>query len=181
MIIGQRTKIRAFEENDAILFNKWRNDPEFSKLSFGEYLFPESLDETHKWCNKLIDDEYTRFLTITTVDDRVIGRATIYDIDWRNRNCSFGSSIGEQVDRSKGYGSDARRALLNYIFHQWDFRRVFGCFGSYNMASKRSHEKVGAHILGDLKRMLFIDGEYYSLVHYEYRREDFQLEDKTLW
>lgn len=180
MITGELSIIRGVQEEDLKLFNKWRNDPEFSRLSNGFVYQPETLEETRNWLEADKSDPTVEIFTITTTEGQAIGYATLYKIDYRNRTCHFGTAIGEPLDRGKGVGSDVRRALLKYLFAEWNFHHVYGSFPSYNIASRRSHEKLGARILGEMKRMLFVKGEYQGLFNYVYDRVAFLAREKEL-
>lgn len=177
MIIGELTILRGVEDEDIKLFNLWRNQPEFGRLVAGVTYFPETLENTMDKFNPK-NHENMQFLTITTLEQQVIGFMNLYSIDTRNRNCHFGLGIGEVSERSKGYGTDARRAILRYLFEEWNFHRVFGAFASYNIASRRSHEKLGAKMIGEMKRSLYVNGEYYNYCYYQYEKELFIEMDK---
>ena len=76
-------------------------------------------------------------------DDRLIGTAEIYRIEWANGNCFLRLGIGAAEDRGKGYGTQALRMLLRYTFAELNLFRVSALVPEYNEAAIALLEKFG--------------------------------------
>ena len=135
---------------------------------------PIGLEMTEKWIRQFNAGPQSYLLSIRTIDeDRLIGMFTLRKISWISRSLRFGSAIWPPDLWSQGLGSEARRIFLEYAFKQLGFRRIYGSFSDYNIASRKSHEKLGAEVSAQNLDAVYNDGCYHDTFHYTYARERF--------
>jgi RimJ/RimL family protein N-acetyltransferase len=113
------------------------------------------------------------FWTIAGTDGEPLGFAEVFDLDRINRTLWTGTSIYEPERRQRGLGTAARRCLLSHVFYEMDYRRAFGQFIDFNVASWRSHRKLGGEVIGRRRRMSILSGQYHDYIQYVHRHEVF--------
>lgn len=62
----------------------------------------------------------------------------------------------------RGYGTDAMKVLMNFIFNNMNIRKIRLSTFSFNMRARKSYEKCGFEVEGILKDEIFKDGKYYD-------------------
>ncbi|RLC80394.1 MAG: N-acetyltransferase [Chloroflexi bacterium] len=76
---------------------------------------------------------------------RLIGRITCYGIDRKAQEAEIGILIGEKRLWGKGYGSDALRTLLGYLFREMGLKRVYLRTIKGNLRAQRCFAHCGFH------------------------------------
>jgi RimJ/RimL family protein N-acetyltransferase len=95
---------------------------------------------------------------IETLDGRAIGSCGYFKYSGRNRSCDVGIWIGEADARGQGYGTEAMRLLLWYLFRQMGLHRVALLVLSDNAAAIASYRKCGFREEGRDREAVFKDG-----------------------
>lgn len=79
---------------------------------------------------------------IETLDEgRYIGGCGINSLDWKNSVATVGIFIGDKNYWGKGYGTDAMKVLLRFIFEQMNINKVKLFVYSFNERAIKSYEK----------------------------------------
>lgn len=73
-----------------------------------------------------------------------------------------GIFIGDKKYWGKGYGTDAMRVLVKFIFEQMNIHKVKLNVYSFNERAIKSYEKCGFKVEGVLRQEIFRDGRYYD-------------------
>jgi RimJ/RimL family protein N-acetyltransferase len=63
---------------------------------------------------------------------------------------------------NNGFGTDAMKALVHYLFYTMNVNRIQLDTWSGNERAIRSYEKLGFVVEGRLRNDAFIDGKYYD-------------------
>lgn len=95
-------------------------------------------------------------------EKRFIGTIAVYLVNWRNGTCHVGISIGPE-HQGKGYGTNAMKVLLDFIFNYMNVNKVKLQVFSYNKRAILSYEKCGFLVEGILKEELFRFGKYHDI------------------
>ncbi|WP_270406389.1 GNAT family N-acetyltransferase [Paenibacillus timonensis] len=98
------------------------------------------------------------------------------EVNLASRRCTVGIGIGEKGYWDKGYGSDAMKALIHYLFQTMNLNRIQLETWSGNERAIRSYEKNGFVVEGRLRNETYIDGKYYDTIVMGLLREDYQPE-----
>jgi RimJ/RimL family protein N-acetyltransferase len=153
-------------ETDLPKLIKWINDPEIRRFLL-PYL-PVSHEMEQEWLDSLEKSAANQIvLAIETLDGNFIGTMGIHHINWKDRTAVTGTLIGEKKYRStkrrrKGYGTDAKMAVLDYIFNTLNLRKVCSSVIVFNERSLHYSLKCGYKIEGRRRKQIFKDGEYYD-------------------
>jgi RimJ/RimL family protein N-acetyltransferase len=166
--VGMRT---FDEERDLPSLMRFRSDRDSTARMFGWVRPAETRQQVVEWVEWFRGAGH--LWTFTEGGDEPLGLAAVFHVDKLNRTLWTGTSIYDPGRRRRGLGTAARRCLLSHIFYELDYRRVFGQFVDFNVASWRSHQKLGAEIVGRRRRMCILSGRYHDFVQYVYRQEAF--------
>ncbi|MDE1967131.1 MAG: GNAT family N-acetyltransferase [Patescibacteria group bacterium] len=123
---GRKTILRPLSESDLPLCQKWINDPEVRK--FIKNIFPMTMGAEREWLESRSKKNDKDIILVIEVKGRPIGTMGIHGIDWRNRTATTGALIGEKEYWGKGYGTDAKMALIGIGTRSfWGSSGATGC------------------------------------------------------
>ncbi len=166
MLTGKKVRLRAYRREDLPLALEYINEPEVKAyLKIGIPL-PMKPEEEEKWYEGLSVAKPESFsFAIETLDEpRYIGGCGLNKIDWKNRVAQVGIFIGPELYRGQGYGTDAMKVLLKFIFDQMNMNKVRLEVFSFNARAIKSYQKCGFVKEGVMRQELFRDGQYYDIV-----------------
>jgi RimJ/RimL family protein N-acetyltransferase len=153
MIDGTKVRIRQKQLEDAHNDFTWQSDQELSDLDAVSPLdipFPIYLEEFRE---QLLNPSVTRKnFAIETLDGKHIGNCVYYNIDNLRHQAEVGIMIGERDYWDKGYGTDAMTTLVNYIFNNIGFKRLYLKTLEKNIRAQHSFTKCGFSPYGHLER-----------------------------
>lgn len=152
-IRGQKVVLREKRIEDAPDDFAWRTDEELAELDATRPL-NMTYDDFLRYARTEIDDPGSRSkrLAIDTLDGRHIGNFMYYDLDLRRGEAELGIMIGDRDYWGKGYGSDALRAVQDYIFTQTTLTRVYLHTLEWNERARRSFTKAGMRDVKTVRR-----------------------------
>ena len=135
-------------EKDPEVEARWTHNAEFMRLFDLEPARPLSAAFVKKQYEKLekqMEEEknFYYFAIRAREDDHLIGRASIYWIEWSNGNGHIRLGIGAAGDRGKGYGAQALRMLLRFAFAELNLFRLTASVPEYNEAAIALLKKFG--------------------------------------
>ena len=172
-IKGNKVLLRAIEENDLELLNKWANDPEIWYM-LGSWHFPSSMEYQKRWFMSLQDDRLNQRFAIEAPDVGLIGTANLVQIDWKNNHAFHGMMLGDKDIRGKGYGTDAIMAIMRYAFEELHLERLDGSMIEYNTISLHVYcKKCGWKEEGRLRNWYFRKNRYWDKILVGVTRDDY--------
>ncbi|MEO3814450.1 GNAT family protein [Sphaerisporangium sp. B11E5] len=116
-------------------------------------------------------------LIVRRADERPVGDIVWKPVyygqksDTRSRAWRIGREMVPAA-RGQGYGTEAMRLLVGWLFANTDANRVDGYTDCGNTASRRSVEKVGWRFEGVLRGAVYRDGEHRDMAMYGLTRAD---------
>lgn len=161
MLVGQKVKLRAVEPGDYKLVAQWMNQAGVM-LYWGRPGNTESLQEVARREEAEASRGNSRKYIIETKDGHPIGQIDYYDLDWQNRNAWTSILVGDPDYWGGGYGTDAMRTLLSYLFDQLGLHRVVLTVHSSNERAQRSYAKNGFVSEGVLRDWAYFDGDWHD-------------------
>lgn len=84
-----------------------------------------------------------------------------------------GIFIGDKNYWNKGYGTDAMRILIRFIFEQMNINKIKLNVYEFNPRAVRCYEKCGFKKEGTLRQEIFRDGKYYDQYIMSILREEY--------
>lgn len=165
MFEGKLMRLRAYRKEDIEKALEFANDPEVKKCLVPGIPFPWRKEDEEKWyqsLNPFSTDSYS-FALEKLSDGEYIGRCSIIKIDWKNSVAEVGIFLGRPY-WSQGYGTDAMRVLVRFIFNEMNMNKIKLHVFSFNERAKRVYEKIGFKVEGILRQELFREGRYHDVI-----------------
>ncbi len=164
MYYGEKVCLRSYNEEDIPIATLLVNDKELKKLLVTGIPFPISPCEEESWIksqkgNK--NGEYN-FAIEDIKTKKYIGGCGIQTVNWLARVATVGIMIGDKEYWGKGYGTDAMKVLMKFIFQNMNIHKIRLSTFSFNLRAKKCYEKCGFEVEGILKDEIFKDGRYYD-------------------
>ena len=176
-IRGELVYLRPAERSDLDLFVRWFADAETTRYLAVRAPFSRAMEE--KWFDEMLAEQGKQnyhFVICLLADDRAIGTAGLHRVNYEDGHAAFGISIGEKAEWSKGYGTDALRAICDFGFGQLRLERIELDVYQPNKRARRSYEKAGFVTEGTMRHAHFSDGKHHdvlrmSLLHGEWEAQ----------
>ena len=171
MLEGKNVNLRIMEKEDLPLFAEWINKLEV----FGEYNPLHQMSRTE--VEKMLDNpsDIQPFI-IEKKDGGKIGFIVhfhVLHLGTGTKQLEIGYSL-VPGERGKGYGTEALKIMVDYLFLSRDIMRIQAQTDQRNGASQNILEKVGFKKEGALRKSLFIRGEPRDCYLYSILREDWK-------
>jgi RimJ/RimL family protein N-acetyltransferase len=160
---GSLVVLREKRLGDAPNDYRWRSDAELARFDAARPFSATYNDYLALYRDELsYPSPYRRSLAIEDMEGRHIGNVMYYNIDTIRREAEIGITVGEREYWSQGYGTDAVRALVRYIFEATGFRRIYLKTLDWNVRAQRAFEKAGFRACGRSRRggNVFVVMEY---------------------
>jgi RimJ/RimL family protein N-acetyltransferase len=145
VIKGKKVVLRDKKLEDARQDYAWKIDPELSRLDatvpldvpFKTYLlsYVEELD-------RRIDGKGHVF-AVETLDCKHIGNCCYYNMEWDRREAEVGIMIGDPAYWDSGYGTDAVKSLVDYVFRKEGLKKVYLHTLTWNTRAQKCFRKCG--------------------------------------
>jgi len=112
-------KFLKIKEEHLELILDWRTSPDVTRYMFTD--IERSMDNQKKWHQKIQTDETSQYWVIS-YQDKPIGMVYLSNIDFSNKQCTWGYYIGEASSRM--LGGIIPPYLFNYVFHEMGFSKI---------------------------------------------------------
>ena len=178
-IRGEQVYLRPAERTDLDAFVRWFSDAETTRYLAIRAPFSRAMEE--KWFEGMLEEQGKRsyhFVICLLADDRPIGTAGFHHVNQEDGHASFGISIGEKAEWSKGYGTDALRAICDFGFGQLRLERIELDVYEPNKRAQRSYEKAGFVTEGTLRHAHFSNGKHHDTLRMSLLREEWEAQPR---
>lgn len=162
--------------DDVSALHRWVNDPAIMPFWYGRDRPMSMEDLVAGWKPYYFDGSAPRLgrCFAIEVDGRPIGMIAYNAINERDRSVEIDVVIGETAYRDRGYGTDAIRAFLDYLFGEMGLHRVWLVPRVSNPRAIRSYEKSGFVREGVLRDHDWFEGQWVdclmmSVLDHEFR------------
>jgi RimJ/RimL family protein N-acetyltransferase len=159
LFTGQLVRLAAYSTKDmelAAARSRWTHDAEFMRFQEVNPATPRSVAYFERQKDRDGTDSFW-FMIRTLADDTLIGYCLLWT-HWADQVAWLGIGIGEPDYRSRGYGSDTLRLLLNYAFNELGVWKVQLSAVGDNARAIRAYEKVGFRLEVRHRSMTYRDG-----------------------
>ena len=135
-------------EKDPEVESAWMHTSDFARLMELEParpMPPFKIKKQYEQIEKDMDEHENlfHFMIRSKVDDRLIGKAIVDNVDWPNRGGIIRIGIGAEADRRKGYGSQALNLILRLAFNEINLHRLTGYVPEYAPDALEFFKKSG--------------------------------------
>jgi RimJ/RimL family protein N-acetyltransferase len=144
-----RLLLRRICKSDLVLLVQWSR----SKDSYGDYLSPEFF-ELHQLQQKLESGVFwnndEKVFLIEKRDAIPLGTIHYWQPSGKTNTATISVKIAHSGERNKGYGTEAQKFLLIYLFEKVGVQRVEMYTDIDNFAQQRCLKKLGFHLVESL-------------------------------
>lgn len=162
-LVGEKVYLSPVSTEDAEIFVKWMND-----FNVTDYIMRSdkvvTLESEYQWLNCQTQKSEYLMSIICNDTNEVIGNICLNEVNFVHRYGVLGIMIGEDKNRSKGYGAEAIGLLLDFAFNYLNLNSVSLTLLSCNERAKRCYEKVGFKEAGRKRACRFLNGKYYDSI-----------------
>ena len=130
--------LRAIEIEDLGCLRDWRND---LMDNFRQWRYLNMLNQ-HVWLEEITFGIKDIMLAVEDGSGQLVGVVGLTYVDWVRRSAEVSIYIGRGY-WSRGYGSEALRAIINYGFGELCLHRIYSEIFKYNTESLALFEKAG--------------------------------------
>ncbi|MCR5796743.1 MAG: UDP-4-amino-4,6-dideoxy-N-acetyl-beta-L-altrosamine N-acetyltransferase [Eubacterium sp.] len=154
--------LRDIRGDDLEMIMKWRMDPDITRyMNTNPKL---TLEGQRKWLASLESNSKVKYWLIEK-DLRPIGVINMADIDYDNKNSSWGYYIGEKDARSLKLAISLEMSLYDYVFDVLGFEELHNEVFSLNSGVVKLHLACGSHITKEVKDEVDKEGISYDITH----------------
>lgn len=158
---GEYIFLRALEPEDLDFIFQIENDETIWEISntrtpYSRFLIKQYLENAHK---DIYEVKQLR-LVISTLENTPVGLIDVFDFDFHNKRAGIGILINGQENRSKGYGDEALKLLVDYCFAHLDLHQLYCNISEDNQASLKLFEKHNFKKIGLKKDWNIVNGTY---------------------
>lgn len=175
MLEGSKVILRGYKVEDAEFAYKYINDFECKNFLSVDAPFPISLKDEREWVSNRRSNGGLAFdFAIEDIKTgKFIGGCSTQNVDIKNRNCMIGIMIGDKDYWGKGYGDDALRIFIKFIFEELNMNKIsLGVF-SFNERAIKCYKKLGFIEEGCFKEQIFKSGKYFDEIRMAILAKDY--------
>lgn len=171
-IVGDHLYLSPFDADDQEIYAKWAEWMNGATVgsNYGGHQNLVTLSSAKKTVEEL---RGYRFSIVLLAGDVLIGHVSIHDIDNLNRNAFLGVFIGDEENRSKGYGAEAIRLVLNYGFKTLNLNNIMLSVHADNAGAIACYQRVGFREAGRRREWIFKDGKYIDKLYMDILAREF--------
>ena len=105
--------------------------------------------------------------------DKLIGAVGLESINRTDRTATLGIFIGDKDYRSKGYGTEVIRLILDYGFNYMNLHSIKLSLLSANERALKCYKKCGFKEAGRTRQNRFINGKWYDTITMDILENEF--------
>lgn len=170
-IEGEKVYLSPMNLEDIEKYVKWMND--FSATDgLGSSSKVTTFESEKSWLINNMDKKEQQFAIVLKETDKLIGNCGFCDINHLHQKGEVGLFIGEEENRSKGYGTEALSLLVEYGFNYLNLKNIMLKVFSFNKRAIKSYEKVGFKVFGKRTEVYYLNGKWYDEYFMEILRKE---------
>ena len=170
-IEGEKVYLSPMNLEDIEKYVKWMND--FSTTDgLGSSSKVTTFESERAWLINNMDKKEQQFAIVLKETDELIGNCGFVDINHLHQRGEVGLFIGEEENRSKGYGTEALSLLVEYGFNYLNLKNIMLKVFSFNKRAIKSYEKIGFKVFAKRTEDYYLNGKWYDEYFMEILRKE---------
>lgn len=164
--------LRAFEEGDLDIYRDFLDNSDVTKfLEMGDKPTSEIILKNTLSESKLM--ETVMFSIVEKENDKLIGTAGLYLINWTARRAQFRILMGDPKYYGKGIGTKVTKSIIEYGFNRLNLEMIYLGVNKENLAAIKVYKNSGFIEGGIMRKFIYNDGKYYDSIHMSIVKEEF--------
>lgn len=172
-IVGERIFLSPMSIEDAEIYTKWMNDENVLKYIHQMHKL-NNIQSEKEWIENNGKNGDYNFAIIKNDGEELLGNCGIMNINYIDRTATLGILIGEDINRNKGYGSEAIKLLTDYCFNVLNLHNINLNVFSFNERAIACYRKVGFKEYARRHEAYFFKGEYHDIISMEILEKDYR-------
>ena len=175
-LIGNRIYLapKGTTEEEIDKFTEWMNDFQVTDY-IGRTNQITTYNGEKEYLENMINDDNSRNFNIIEIGtDKLIGTVGLEQFKWIERSAVLGIFIGDNDFRSKGYGTEAIKMILEYGFKYLNLHSIRLDLLSINERAHKCYLKCGFKDTGASREQIFLNGKYYDKLHMDILENEFE-------
>lgn len=170
---SERIYLRTLAETDAPLFLANTQDEEIRYMTGTKSTFTlEQIQQHIKNVNE--DSSRYDFAICLNSNNQMIGELSVFDIEQDNKKAGFRISMCSIDFTGKGFGTEAIRLILKFVFEELKLNRLQLEVFSHNKRGIKAYEKAGFTTEGILRESLNYNGNYSDEIIMSILKSDYE-------
>jgi len=169
-IIGEKVYLSPMFLDDLEQYTRWMNDFEVTRY-LGQAAKCISMENERKILESLASDGHN-YAVVLKDEDRLIGNASLFDIQHIHQRAEIGLFIGEAKDRCKGYGQEVVKLLIDYGFRYLNLNNIMLKVFSANTIAINAYKKCGFREIGRRTRCYFVENKWHDEIFMEILKDE---------
>lgn len=172
----EKISLRELKREDVTGMLEWMHDPEVQKG-----LRMNAAEKTEEDALKFIAEALTEptnggdvHFAIVDEKDKYKGTISLKNFNFESRNAEYAICLRRNAQH-RGIATQATRELLRLAFEEYKLEKVYLNVLAQNVKAIQMYEKVGFAYEGQLRRHLFLNGEYKNLMQYSMLKEEYDV------
>ncbi len=159
---GIQVYLRALEPEDLEFVYEVENDERVWEVSatqtpYSRFLIKQYLENAHL---DIYEAKQLRMAICTKHEDKIIGLIDLYDFNPTHRRSGVGILILDELERGKGYGTEALNLLIKYGKTHLHLHQLYAAISEDNKVSQELFLKTGFKFIGQRKDWTLVNGVY---------------------
>jgi len=171
-ILGDRIYLSPRSLEDAEKYTEWMNDFQITDYT-GRSHQTMSIEAEKRYLEEHAKED-TVFAIVEKDTDKLLGTVGLHQVDNIKRRATLGIFIGEEDYRSKGYGTEAVRLILDFGFNYLNLNNIKLDLMEFNERALKCYIKCGFKEYGRRRKCNFINGKYYDTIEMDILAEEFK-------
>lgn len=169
---GKNIRLRALEERDVSFYQTF--DDEVMRRVH-EIQLPETTQQILEWLQteqkSKIEDQFS--LIAEDIDGNAVGAINTFQCKRRHGTFKYGIALSRNY-QGKGYAKEMILLVLRYFFMELRYQKVTPHVYSFNEPSIKLHERMGFVREGQLRSMMYTNGQYYDAIHFGMTKQEYE-------
>jgi len=176
---GEHVMLRTLVETDRAHYKRWQTEGEWRSLDapWERNKIENKQNQSDGKKQSPVEDDKgpKRMSVIATLENKPLGWVNRYRFRENPLIWFVGISICEDDYLNRGYGTEALRLWVNYLFANSEYHKLCLDTWSFNPRMMKVAEKIGFIFEGCQREMQFWEGEWLDLLHYGMLREEWEV------
>ena len=171
-IVGERLYLSPVDiDNEVKTMTRWMNEDQDIAYFNGFYGSLLGEDKVRERLMKWNEGPFM-FSIINLETDEFMGHISMFNMGPHELSSTMGIYIGEAY-RNKGYGKEAIKLVIDYLFNTQRYNAIHLEVFGYNIKAQEVYKNLGFKECGRWHKVLYHLGEYHDVIMMELLKEDY--------
>lgn len=176
---GSKLRLRSIQLNDIELFDLFDDEED----KFVDVIhFPQTTDTRKRWIESELNKQKSGDGYLWIAEDsnsKPVGIINTFACIRRHGTFKYAMTVGKPF-RGNGYAREMILMVLRYYFLELGYQKVTPNVYSFNKVSIKLHEKLGFIKEGQLRSMIYTNGNYHDELYYGMTKGEFEMKYREL-